>query len=901
MKKEDETYEIIKKLCIEYYIKNDKIKGFSAGEISELTNAQRTNTSSILNKLYSEGKLEKIPGKPVLYKVKDNEIKGDANNAGLKIKKDIFDNIIGAELGLKKVLQQARAAIIYPPNGLHTLILGETGTGKSMFAEIMYKYAKQIGKIKANAPFVAFNCADYSNNPQLLMSQIFGVRKGAYTGATKDRIGLVETANEGILFLDEVHRLPPEGQEMLFYLIDKGVYRRLGENEKDNKVNVLIICATTENVESTLLKTFTRRIPMIITLPSLEERSLEERYELLESFFKVEANSIKKHISVTANSLRALLLYNCSNNIGQLKSDIKLCCSKAFLNHMMEHDEKICIHSHDLPQYIMKGLLRYKEKRSEVDKFVNKNEMKFYPDDSKVVDEDSHRTADFYEELEEKREILESKGISEKDIKLIMSLDIDTYFRKYMLNVNKEGLTELYKVVDEKIVKLVNKFIGIASERLGIQLDAKILYGLSMHISSTIERVKNGKKIHNNQLEEIKRMYSEEYNIGLELKNAVEYEFGITIPEDEVGFITMFLCLDRELSETGGKVGIILAMHGESAATSIADVVNRLLGENYAIGYNMPLEQKPELALESITKLVEKNNQGKGILLLVDMGSLVLFGDMIYEKTKIPVKTIEMVSTPIVLEATRKALLNATLEEVYESCLNISPYVGRIYTDSFSISSEIKKNIIITACITGKGTAVKLKSIVEQKLDVKQRNIDVITMDIDDKHKFNEKIRKIKQHKNIIAVVSSFKPEDDSILYISTSEIFHKEKFLELKSIITSMETIENMRDVISQNVSIDADKYIENFKKFYMCLCDNQVELNDSTLVGLILHLACAVERILENKEVTNSTGDDIFINNNRQRYEIIKKIIKPMEEELHITMPQEEYISILKIIYFL
>lgn len=92
-----------------------------------------------------------------------------------------------------------------------------------MFAEVMYSFAKEIGRIKRNAPFVTFNCADYANNPQLLMSQLFGVKKGAYTGADKDRMGLVEKADGGILFLDEVHRLPPEGQEMLFYLIDKGL------------------------------------------------------------------------------------------------------------------------------------------------------------------------------------------------------------------------------------------------------------------------------------------------------------------------------------------------------------------------------------------------------------------------------------------------------------------------------------------------------------------------------------------------------------------------------------------------------------------------------------------------------------------------------------------------------
>ena len=66
---------------------------------------------------------------------------------------------------------------------------------------------------------------------------MFGHVKGAFTGADTDKIGLVEKANGGILFLDEVHRLPPDGQEMLFYLMDKGEYNRLGDGSK-RKSNV---------------------------------------------------------------------------------------------------------------------------------------------------------------------------------------------------------------------------------------------------------------------------------------------------------------------------------------------------------------------------------------------------------------------------------------------------------------------------------------------------------------------------------------------------------------------------------------------------------------------------------------------------------------------------------------
>ena len=893
------VYETLKKLCGKEYVKKDHVAGFSAMEISEIMNIQRTNASSDLNKLYKEGSIEKISGKPVLYKVKDQDIEMEVSDE--ESSKDAFDNIIGTSFSLKNASQQARAAIIYPPNGLHTLILGETGTGKSMFAEVMYQYAKEIGNIKMNAPFIAFNCADYANNPQLLVSHIFGVKKGTYTGANKDTIGLIEKANEGILFLDEVHRLPSEGQEMLFYIIDKGIYRRLGETDEEHNVKVLIICATTENVNSVLLKTFTRRIPMIIRLPALKDRSIDERYELIKNFFKTEVSCIKRSIRITGNALKALLLYNCSNNIGQLKSDIKLSCSKAFLENMMKREKNICIHSRDLPQYVLRGLFKYKEKRNEIDKFVNQDIIKFNIDENNVREDENIKIHDFYGALEEKLKLLESNGINERDIKLIMSLDIDTYFKKYILNIDKDNLEELYKVVDKKIVDLVSEFLNKASKEITMQFDEKILYALSMHVASTVERISSGKGIKNHQLEDIKNIHSREYKIAYDLKTKVENTFHICIPEDEVGFITMFLCIDKETSENDGNVGIIVAMHGESTATSMADVANRLLGETYAIGYNMPLDKKPEVALEDLIEIVKKINKGRGVLLLVDMGSLVLFGDMIYERIKVPVRTIEMVSTPIVLEATRKALLKASLEEIYDWCINSSPHIGNAYRDTFAINSALKKNVIITACITGQGTAIKLKSIIEKKLEVMDNDIDILNIDIVSKDKFNHNIENINAEKNILAVVSAIKPQDESLLYISTSDIFDKEKIPLLKSRLSIMKDIYDMREVIEEHVNINSYKYINCFRNLYICLLTNNIELNSSILIGLILHLACVIERTLNNQKIVYPKYNEKIIDENKDKYTFIKEILYPIEKAFDIKIPTKEYLIILKTVYFL
>lgn len=75
--------------------------------------------------------------------------------------------LIGADGSLKNRVEQAKAAVLYPPNGLHTLITGQTGVGKSLFASMMFNYARYVGRFAAGTPFIVFNCADYAMNPQL--------------------------------------------------------------------------------------------------------------------------------------------------------------------------------------------------------------------------------------------------------------------------------------------------------------------------------------------------------------------------------------------------------------------------------------------------------------------------------------------------------------------------------------------------------------------------------------------------------------------------------------------------------------------------------------------------------------------------------------------------------------
>nr|WP_273377881.1 sigma 54-interacting transcriptional regulator [Symbiobacterium thermophilum] len=166
--------------------------GVTAIEVAEHVGIRRNNASADLNELVNEGLALKLKGKPVRF-IAAAEPGSPAVPA--PVANDPFDELVGYGGSLGAAVEQAKAAMLYPPRGLPTLISGPTGSGKSRLAEAMYRYAVAAGRLPPGAPFCVFNCADYAANPQLLQAQLFGYVKGAFTGAERDTPGLVAQAD----------------------------------------------------------------------------------------------------------------------------------------------------------------------------------------------------------------------------------------------------------------------------------------------------------------------------------------------------------------------------------------------------------------------------------------------------------------------------------------------------------------------------------------------------------------------------------------------------------------------------------------------------------------------------------------------------------------------------------
>lgn len=902
----------------------EKLKGrvgFGAQEIAEALGILRNNVSKELNALQRQGRIVKFSGRPVLYfdraclesalgvtlgECQFDDVEAICQSKTPQEPENPFARLIGADRSLRRQVEQAKAAILYPPDGLHTLIVGQTGVGKTLFAHMMFEYGKVMHRFATDAPFVTFNCADYYNNPQLLISHIFGYMKGAFTGADQSKAGLVEEANGGVLFLDEIHRLPPEGQEMIFYFMDTGTFNRLGETQRSRRAKVLIIGATTEDPDSALTKTFVRRIPNLMKIPPLAERSTDEKLDIIKLMFQDEAQRVKKPIRVGVETIKALVGSIGSGNAGQLKSNIKLLCAQAFLNGI-DSPEGIEVDFKMLPQQIRSGLLTLSANRqalTEVTKALGSDSCIIVSSGPDFLLTDGASGAEFnlYQVVEAKVDLLKGEGISSDLIKQILAADVNVYVRNLYnkkASVNMTTRERLLKIVDASLVDFAEQVALYVQKRMNASYHDRFLYAFSLHLSAFLKRVKSKDAAHK-ELEGAVPQDSLCLEVATEIGSLIGKHYRLEVPRVEIEYIALLLESSQE-DERDDRVVIVVATHGQSTATSMVEVAQRLFGTTdvSVLAVDMPLEVRPQAVLDKMAAMLQSVPCLKGVLILADMGSLCNLGPSLEKRLDVPVRTIDMVSTPLILEAMRKAeLAGMDLDGLYDSLASFHGYEARDVTQDEALEKVTDDGrVVVTICSTGKGTALKLKSLIEEILRGAGQPLPVIPVGL---VKLEEHLREIAESHRIVAAVGVKKPAL-RIPFIPLEAIIGGEGENALLELVAGGHDTSHQRQgsrVVQSLCAESLCKFLTylNPEKVMPLLMefDERLEagrrepLPNPLRIRLLVHCGCALERCVVRKPLHYGGS---LAELRTEKVEALKAAAEIFSEKLHLTLAADEY----------
>lgn len=229
-----------------------------------------------------------------------------------------LDFVIGKSTAMQKTLEIAKRAA---QASVHVLITGQTGTGKEVIAGAIHKMGQRASK-----PFIALNCAAIQST--VLESELFGYEAGAFTGADKRKHGLMETADGGILFLDEISSMPVDIQAKLLRVIEEQAFRRVGGTNLI-RVDVQILAASNRDLpamieEGKFREDLYYRLKVVdLHLPPLKERK-EDIPDLVGLFIR--KNNLRKGMNVTdvtPRAMEALIAHDWPGNIRELRNVIE--------------------------------------------------------------------------------------------------------------------------------------------------------------------------------------------------------------------------------------------------------------------------------------------------------------------------------------------------------------------------------------------------------------------------------------------------------------------------------------------------------------------------------------------------------------------------------------------------
>lgn len=895
-----------------YFGKDKDNSIFTASDIARKFGVKRNTVSHYLSQMVEKHKVIKINTRPVYFLHYDQfekcffQIEGNKYDTieelflqqSKQIEEDKFSELIGFKGSLEKELEQIKTSIFYPENGLPIILSGPTGIGKSLLAKYIYDYSVEKHVISNQAPFIVFNCAQYYNNSELLSANLFGYVKGAFTGAEGVKEGMLKEADGGILFLDEVHRLNEEGQEKLFTFMDQGVFRRMGESSGWHKANVRLVFATTESLSDKFLRTFLRRIPISVLIPDLDKRGVDEKIQFIYYFLIKEAKVFNKKISISNRAIDLMINYKYKGNIGELQNVIKYVCAKSYTKKI--NSEIIQIKLLDFPEELLECSIGQSDAKIKQSEYILISPDTTIP---KLLKKDTNwqqlikctyiQMMVFFNDMQKKNTSLDYFETN-------VFQQIYILFDKLIFERKEDNKNTIIQYITSSIQEIF-RYMEI---NYNIKFNGNSVYVISYFLyikgEESIEWNEEQKKSMDSLYNYILSNNKLEHEIASKLIKLIESKMDSNLTIDDEIFLSFYL-KSLNIGKCNNGVKTVILAHGYATASSIANVANRILETNIFEAFDMPIDIKMDEIAKKLICFIEENDVSKGLVILVDMGSL----NGIYENINIhisgPVVIINNVSTQMALFVGEMLKKQIYLEELVEKLKENNKTNYKIL-----YPKENKEKVIITSCFTGMGTALQLQKLLQDSIPEKLK-IKVIAHDYERLKSFGMS-EALFQLYDVLTIVGTADPEIQYINYISLEDLMSGRAENQLRKILHKIAD-ENDLKIINDNIIhnftlrrvidtltiLDTDKLLRNIEE---CLENLEVimkkRLNNEKKIALLVHISCLVERLIRHQEIQTYHNLEDFKECQKDMIKIIRNAFSVIENiyNVKINLPEIGFI---------
>ena len=865
----------------------------TAYEVSNELNISRALASQYLNELTKEGAVIKINSRPVYFL--DRKTLEEAHGVSLSFNsylsiselkqalakgnkgKHDFEKLIGSSSGLSYEVEQCKAAVKYPPRGLPILITGQNGTGKGFLASLTFEYAQNNGILTSKSTFQRFCCSEYEDAQQAL-DALFGLEGSADPHESQ---GALRRADGGILYLSDVQFLGREAQDKLAQLLDTGGYNTADQTEAMRESSARLILSSCEEPETHLSKRLLRRLPVVIHMPALSDRPVEEREQLILRFFCQESERMKKEIFISNRVFDTLLQYEFPANIEQLKNCIQSSCANALVQQEAQQDE-LLIYLYHLPEYLMVT--------ARVDGRYSDEQRSMMNVRSFGKDTIAQTVGQYYDSI-----------LSEYDAYCSNHCDQDTLLRKLtqIFNDYSDYLVFSKRFANAKIdaiERVMETVFGVMSDKYYLQLPGHFNYVFSrcLYLQMRLNAPDQDERVAG-CLNLLLRLFPKEALLAEEISRMIEQSLDVSIN----GFSQLLLVLGlRQYSQDVRMDAIrgIIICHGYSTASSIADVVNRLTGSRVFEAIDMPIDISVQEIAVRFKKYVNYVPGPKDVILLVDMGSLEDMNILLSGQTDLNLGIINNVSTRLALDVGCKIQNHTPMREILETACS-----GHVSTYKL-MERQKKKAAVLFVSEAGVSVARKMAELfynsLPRQIEVEFLGYDYLSL------KHAEELAELKGKYDILFVSGTANPELKDVVFIPMEDIIsfrEIERINRMLSLYMQEDDLQafhqrllknfSLQNVVQNLTILNADKVLDlvNIGLDQMQKMMRR-KFSAQTIIGLNIHISCLIERLVTKTPIETYTDQAAFEQEQKEFIEMVRKAFREVSTHYKVEFPISE-----------